>query len=67
MFGLACRTQSVMRFPVPSHRTRAKELPIIGDTRSARARMDTREFLVEFTLRNACVAIFNDHFTKYYS
>ena len=27
--------------------------------------MDTREFLVEFQLRNACVAIFNDHYTKF--
>ena len=27
--------------------------------------MDTREFLIEFELRNACVTVFNDHFTKF--
>ena len=27
--------------------------------------MDTREFFIEFTLRNACVTIFNDRYTQF--
>ena len=50
----------------------ARNAPLSGDcgpqaqdcARASRV-MDTREFLIEFELRNACVTVFNDHFTKF--